>query len=47
MINITFDKYVQYIVSEMENYYKQTQKYEKKIFQQYINTSIPFYGTYN
>ncbi|XP_029669436.1 odorant receptor 67c-like [Formica exsecta] len=37
-------KRLQYIVSEMENYYKQTQKYEKKIFQQYINTSIPFYG---
>ncbi|XP_070169083.1 odorant receptor 4-like [Polyergus mexicanus] len=38
------DKRLQYIVSEMENYYKQTQKYEKKIFQQYIDTSIPFYG---
>ncbi|EFN72611.1 Putative odorant receptor 22c [Camponotus floridanus] len=28
----------------MENYYKQAQKYEKEIFQQYVDKCMPFYG---
>ncbi|KAL6423492.1 hypothetical protein ACFW04_010221 [Cataglyphis niger] len=38
------DKRLQYIVSEMENYYKQAQKYEKEIFQHYVDKCILFYG---
>lgn len=38
---------MQYIVLEMENYYKQAQKYEKKIFQQYVDRCTPFYSKYN
>ncbi|XP_072743374.1 uncharacterized protein [Anoplolepis gracilipes] len=38
------DKRLQFIVLEMENYYQQAQKYEKKIFQQYVDKCKPFYG---
>ncbi|GAB1860352.1 Odorant receptor [Camponotus japonicus] len=38
------DKRLQFIVLEMENYYKQAQKYEKEIFQQYVDRCMPFYG---
>ncbi|KAF3054620.1 Odorant receptor 296 [Nylanderia fulva] len=39
------DKRLQFIVLEMENYYKQAEKYEKEIFQKYVDKCKPFYGT--
>ncbi|XP_011876329.1 PREDICTED: odorant receptor 9a-like isoform X2 [Vollenhovia emeryi] len=36
---------MQYIVLEMEDYYQHAQKYEKEIFQKYIDNCKPFYGS--
>ncbi|KAL6264155.1 hypothetical protein P5V15_004234 [Pogonomyrmex californicus] len=38
-------KRLQFIILEMENYYRQAQEYEKEIFQQYIDKCKPFYGS--
>ncbi|CAL1680774.1 unnamed protein product [Lasius platythorax] len=39
------DKRLQFIVLEMEDYYQRAQKYEKEIFQRYVDRCKSFYGS--